>query len=207
MAKAPPQFPPLSHAKVKNALLFGDRLEMLTGLNVPLGARIAEVGILRGDLSEFLIKKFNPTSFVGFDTFQCHNFPMIWGIPSSEFFSGITQIEYCRKRLVPLSDRVVLEEGVSWDLMAKYPPNSFDLIYIDAGHDYDSVLRDARAAIRLLAKGGIIFFNDYIMFDHFAGEYYGIVPVVNEMVENGGWRVAGFAFQQNMFCDIALKRD
>jgi hypothetical protein len=37
-------------------------------------------------------------------------------------------------------------------------------------------------------------------------EDYGIVPVVNKMVVNQGWKVLGFALQKHMFCDIALVR-
>ena len=34
---------------------------------------------------------------------------------------------------------------------------------------------------------------------------YGVVPAVNELVVSEGWQVVGFALQQHMFCDIALR--
>ncbi|MCM2511256.1 hypothetical protein ACVCIC_04940 [Burkholderia glumae] len=44
------------------------------------------------------------------------------------------------------------------------------------------------------------------MYDPFVKAEYGIVPVVNEMVVNQGWKVIGFALQKDMFCDIAIQR-
>jgi hypothetical protein len=44
------------------------------------------------------------------------------------------------------------------------------------------------------------------MADHIQNSPYGVVQVVNELVTSSNWRVIGFALQQHMFCDIALKR-
>jgi hypothetical protein len=38
--------------------------------------------------------------------------------------------------------------------------NTYDIIYIDAGHDWETVLRDYNNSVKVLNKGGIIFFHD-----------------------------------------------
>jgi hypothetical protein len=52
---------------------------------------------------------------------------------------------------------------------------------------------------------GFLVFNDYMLIDHNHANY-GIVPVVNDMVVNQGWRVAGYALDHGLYCDIALQR-
>jgi hypothetical protein len=50
-----------------------------------------------------------------------------------------------------------------------------------------------------------VVFNDYIMWDHVTDSAYGVVPVVNELVVNGGWEVVAFALEHQLFCDIAIR--
>jgi hypothetical protein len=49
-------------------------------------------------------------------------------------------------------------------------------------------------------------FNDYIMYDWFYGDTYGVVRAVNELIINEDWRVCGFALNWGMFCDIAVRK-
>jgi len=44
------------------------------------------------------------------------------------------------------------------------------------------------------------------MTDHILGVAYGVVPVVNKLIVDEGWRIIAFALQKGMFCDIALRR-
>ena len=86
------------------------------------------------------------------------------------------------------------------------PQPYYDIIYLDADHSYSSVLRDATCAIRKLNPDGLLIFNDYVSYDHLAHTPYGIVHVVNDLCVNQGWKITHFAFEQNMFCDVAIRR-
>jgi len=44
------------------------------------------------------------------------------------------------------------------------------------------------------------------MYDPFINSEYGVVQAVNKIVDEGGWKVTGFALEKNMFCDIAIQR-
>lgn len=55
----------------------------------------------------------------------------------------------------------------------------FDLAFIDGAHDYDSVVRDARGAAKLLKRGGLLAFHDY-------GDKNGVTRAVDELVSQGG---------------------
>jgi hypothetical protein len=66
--------------------------------------------------------------------------------------------------------------------------------------------------MRLIASEGVeaqavtLTSSGYIMYDHMQQVVYGVVQVVNQMVVEENWRVVGFALNQNMFCDIAIRR-
>lgn len=64
------------------------------------------------------------------------------------------------RRLHP-SGKVFLIRGVSPDIAARFPNGSLDFIYIDAKHDYSSVLADLLAFWPKLPPGGILAGHDF----------------------------------------------
>jgi hypothetical protein len=199
-------YPTLAREHVSGARLFADRCDLVASLPLPRNPVIAEIGVAKGDFSEFLIKVLQPQKFVAFDTFEMHKAPEAWGTPTNILFEGMTHLEYFRRRFASVADRLVIEVGPSRVTLAEQVKDSFDLIYIDAMHDYEGVKSDAEQSARILRPNGILVFNDYIMFDHRLAVPYGIIPVVNEMVVNQGWVIVGFGLQRDMFCDIAIRR-
>lgn len=206
MSLQPACWPTLSREHVDGARLFANRQEMVAALGVRRGGVIAEVGVGRGDFSEFLVRNLQPAAFVAFDTFTMDGWPHAWGTPTSEYLGGMSHRDCFLDRMRPFEDRLSLEVGPSRETLARQAPARFDLIYIDAQHDYESVLADACLAAAALKPDGFLVFNDYVLFDSFIGEHYGVVQVVNDMVVNQNWKVAGFALEQHMFCDIAIYR-
>lgn len=53
-----------------------------------------------------------------------------------------------------------------------------DMVFIDAAHDYDSVVRDIGTARRLLVPGGLLCGHDY------SGSWPGVMRAVDELVPN-----------------------
>ncbi|MBV9858890.1 MAG: class I SAM-dependent methyltransferase [Alphaproteobacteria bacterium] len=132
--------------------------------------------------------------------------PTIWGTPSPVFFDGLTQLEFFKRRFSSIEVELAVEEGPSHINLAKYPDDHFDLIYVDGDHTYDGVKLDAELSVKKVKRGGLIIFNDYILFCNTQGEAYGVIPVVNELVIRENCQVIGFALQRHMFCDIAIQR-
>jgi hypothetical protein len=165
------------------------------------------LGVALGDFSEFLIDTLRPKTFVAFDVWTMHEWPMHWGQPADVLFQGKTHREWFEDRFHNRGDQVVIECGLSYVQLERYPDAHFDMIYVDAGHDYESVIKDADVAARKIKREGTLIFNDYIFYDHSQHAFYGVVQAVNHMVVNERWRVVGFALQRDMFCDIALQRD
>jgi hypothetical protein len=200
---------PLQQKHVRSAKLYATRVDLINDLVLPQGPSVAEIGVAFGDFSLELLRALRPAKFVGLDLFELHHVPIIWGKPSSETFQGLDHLTYYTRKLESHASGCTLDikRGDSSALLSLYPDASFDLIYIDGAHDYAGVKKDADVSVRKVKPDGYLIFNDYIYFDHLAKHEYGIIPVVNDLCANHGWKVAGFAFQAQMFCDICLKKD
>jgi hypothetical protein len=201
------KYPELEQMDVENAKLFARRDNLLKYFAPELrGGTVAEVGVMYGDFSEVILQAIEPELFVAIDRFNFHNAPVIWGKPSATKFQGMTHREFYEKRFSERGRQVRCEEGDSYEVLSRYPDRTFQMIYVDAGHDYESVRRDADLAKQKIKPDGILIFNDYIRYSHYEDSYYGIIPVVNELVVNQGFEVVGFALQADMYCDIAIRR-
>jgi predicted O-methyltransferase YrrM len=64
--------------------------------------------------------------------------------------------------------------GMSWDGAIHYEDKSLDFVFIDAGHDYDSVMKDIKAWLPKVKVGGIIAGHDFMT------EYSGVIDAVKQ---------------------------
>ncbi|SAL66154.1 hypothetical protein AWB70_06249 [Caballeronia cordobensis] len=189
-----------------DARLFANRYDLVSSMTELRGGVIAEVGVANGEFSNFILRTLEPSKFVAFDTFGMHQYPSCWGIPTEVMFKGMTHLDFYKDRFGAYGDRVVAEQGLSYDTVPRYPDHFFDMMYIDAGHDYEDVARDASIAIRKTKPNGTIVFNDYIMYSHLSNEPYGVIRAVNELLVEHDWQIVGFALHRDMYCDVAVKR-
>lgn len=201
---------PLDASRFPATRFFADRKEMIRGLapRLPARPRVIEVGIGLGDFSQFILEALSPAQFVAIDLFRMHELEWLWGRRTTEIFSGLSHEQFYRKRF---SDQVGRGEmsvlcGTSWDMLASLSGSEFDLIYVDAGHDVESVMKDLEACIGCLAPKGVIVANDYTLYDPYLDVVYGVVQAVNQFVRDRDFIVDGFALEPNMFCDIAISK-
>lgn len=160
----------------------------------------AEVGVLGGDWAEKIIKNVEPSKLVLIDTFCSNDY--------SDFnrFTKKNHEQYIKLKFEASASIMEMQKGLSWECLAKYPNEYFDWIYIDAAHDYDSVKKDLKEAYRTLKKDGLIIMNDYIMYDSFTKEDYGVVQATNEFMIENNFEMLFFALHPNMFCDVVIKK-
>jgi len=97
-------------------------------------------------------------------------------------------------------------KGLSWDTLSTFPDNHFDWVYVDAAHDYESVKKDLEQSYRCLKNDGYIVMNDYIMFDHFTKENYGVVQATNDFMIENDFEMLFFALHPDMFCDVLIRK-
>jgi hypothetical protein len=198
----------LRQEHVDGARLFADRNELIKSLSYLQNPTVAELGVAYGDFSRFVIDHLRPRYFHAYDVFRTHEHPIIWGKPTADIFKGLTHRTFFDKRFekeIAVGQMEVFEGDGATNLNDRND-EFYDIIYIDAGHTYDSVLKDAMVSIRKLKRDGFLIFNDYIIFDYIANMHYGIVHVVNDLCVNQGWKITHFAFQNLMFCDVAIQQ-
>jgi len=183
--------------QLKNCNLVANRYHLLEYF--PKNAVGVEVGVLGGDWSKCLIESTQPKELVLIDTFYSNDYAHV------NRFTKKTHEEYIRNEFKPYNEKVKILKGLSWECLSKFSENYFDWIYIDAAHDYKSVKKDLAQAKRTLKKNGIIIMNDYIMYDHFTNEKYGVVQATNEFMHEHNFEFLFFALHPNMFCDVIMK--
>jgi hypothetical protein len=196
-------YPALKAKHLDNAKLFANRQDLISAMSFLRDGVIAEIGVADGYFSDFLLSELRPRKFVAFDIFTMHEFTNSWA-GRTHMFGNMTQLEHYRAKFADRGPQVVIEIGMSQQNLAKYPDKSFDLIYVDGDHSYAGVKEDANLAKTKIADNGVVVFNDYIVYDYAHGKPYGVVRAVNELLINEDWRVCGFAFSPDMFCDIAV---
>jgi disulfide oxidoreductase YuzD len=200
------EFPALESRHLAGAKLFANREALIASLPLAPGGTIAEIGVAHGDFSEFLLVQLAPRTLVAFDFFNMHEAGTLWGKDTRQLLQGMKHLDFYQHRFRGRGDQVVTEPGVSYLTLAKYPDRTFDMVYVDASHDYPSVKRDAELALDKVKSDGFLVFNDYIMYDHLVGEPYGVVQVVNQILIEQDLRVYGLALERHLFCDIAFRR-
>lgn len=197
---------PLKPEHLNDARLYADRFDMVRKLKIKKGGAVAEIGVFRGDFSEFLIDNLNPAHFFAYDVFDISTETSMWGMPIETFFDGLSRKEFYRRRFQSRSTSVTIVEGYTSETLVGGTDRYFDLIYVDAGHSYDDVSHDAMHALRMIKQDGLIIFNDYTMMDPLYNVPYGVVQAVNEIVTKGVWKVVGLSLNSHMFCDVALRQ-
>ncbi len=156
------------------------RYEMVT--HFPPNAEIAEVGVHRGDFARHILKACDPKRLLLIDLDLSLVDPTVRADP-----------------------RVEARRGLSHEILASLPDESFDWIYIDADHSYAGCKRDAVAAAAKVRRGGYLVFNDFAHLDTGLG-LYGVHRAVVEFALEQGWRFAWFAYEPAALYDVALRR-
>ena len=148
-----------------------DELPALLNARGLLG-RGAEIGVKIGNYSDELLSNWKGAELVSID-------PWLSADPEEYVDrSNVSQQEFdrfyeqTRERLARHGDRSTIWRMTSVEAAAKVPDHSFDFVYIDARHDYESVKEDLEAWCAKVRPGGILAGHDYVDGDLPEGEFY-----------------------------------
>ena len=131
------------------------------------GKAVIELGSYCGRSTVCLARTARGVTAV--DTFDGRGTPM----PGDTLPTFLANIERHR-----VADRVTVCRGEAASLLPSLPP-VFELAFVDAAHDYESVRRDAGLAARVLRPGGLLAFHDYGARDP------GVTAAVDELLAGG----------------------
>jgi Methyltransferase domain len=178
--------------------VMGDRIELIK--NIPAKKIWAEVGVYRGDFSRIVLDLCDPTEYHLIDSwtydFNDHvpfstlteNYSEFVGRGHREAFGddpSATQEENYQHvlSLFGADDRVRIIRKNSFDALAALKDDYFDVIYIDANHQYEFVLRDMMEARHKLKPGGIMMLNDFYEGPGGAEQNFGVLSAATTFVK------------------------
>jgi hypothetical protein len=148
----------------------------------------AEIGVKTGGFSEHLLQGWRCTRLISIDP---------WLSASQEEYddrSNVAQDEFevyyekTRERLARYGSRSEIWRMKSVEAARRVPDGSLDFVYIDARHDYDSVLEDLDAWFSKVKPGGILAGHDYADGDFEQGRF-GVKSAVDEFFGRLGLHV------------------
>jgi hypothetical protein len=198
--------PELHPKHLKNARLLPCRDDILAEL--PQHGIVAELGVAFGRYSRKILDVMQPTRFVAVDSFELGGPRWFRQQDYAATLGGLRHEAYYRKQFATeiAAGTVVLRKGYSDEVMETFPDAYFDMIYIDAAHDYESVAKDLDVSGRKIKPSGHIVLNDYTIIDPLLLQPYGIVQATHEFCVREGWEIVYLAHHPYMFCDVALRR-
>lgn len=140
----------------------------MRGIKNPFGA---EIGVHRGDLSRRLltampdlklcmIDAWSPDTYAGKGDDAAH-------ADKRKLYEDGCEDNYLAALIVAseFPGRAFVQRGFSKHEVEYFLNESFDFIYIDAAHDYESVKADIMAWLPKVKKGGYLCGHDYGVFD------------------------------------------
>lgn len=153
-------------------------LKRVRGIEYPW---VAEVGVYEGEMSRRLLYRMNLHWF-GVDA---------WGTYVSESYEAsndpmatMTPEEWARVKHKAIenvhwaSDRVRLFHGTSEEASKEMPGEQFDVVFLDAAHDYLNVVQDIGHWWDRVAEGGYLGGHDWR-----TDKDFGVIDAVQEFAE------------------------
>ncbi len=182
----------------------------------------AEVGVYRGDFSQKIADTCAPSELYLIDNwkFEIQDHNPFTG--EAEHFSGFSgkihwqhfgddpnatqeqNYQYVQRRFAQTTN-VKIIRGNSAEAIRGLPDCHFDVIYIDANHQYEYVLRDMMEARKKLKPGAIMLLNDFYEGPGGAEQNLGVMGAVNTFVKRYDFHYV--AMSHGSYADVALTDD
>jgi Methyltransferase domain len=124
----------------------------LTGVGV-------EVGVCKAEFLTHLASKWNGSKLYGVDAWRY--FPGLDDLNNGDNNTQLNNLAQAFMSTYSFGSKVVLIRDLSKSAADLFDDESLDFVYLDAGHDYDSVKVDLEAWYPKVKKGGILAGHDY----------------------------------------------
>jgi predicted O-methyltransferase YrrM len=136
------------------------------------GSHFVEVGVWKGMSACYMaVEIINSGKNIKFDCVDTWDFVETSDEIKKEQFNDLFKI--FSENIEPVKNNIGIIRSISWEGAKNYNDESLDFVFIDAGHDYESVIKDLNAWYPKVKKGGVISGHDY----HYN---VGVFPAVND---------------------------
>lgn len=135
----------------------------------PKGARYVELGVFRGEFSNIVLHNAAPSKMILVDPWTVGDNS---SVPGKEYNSDwrkkvayssnadMAHVQSLFKNEIK-SGKVELKRAFSYEVVNSFEPASIDLLYIDACHMYECVVRDMHEYFPKVKPGGYMCGHDY----------------------------------------------
>ena len=130
----------------------GDLTDIFNNLGFTKGA---EVGVEKGNFSEFLCNKMPNATIYCIDVWKRYD--------GDHGYKHQKNYIAARDRLEKCPNAIIIKD-LSVNVYKQFPKNTFDFVYIDSNHDFDYVMEDIIGWSRVVKKGGYICGHDYMKY-------------------------------------------
>lgn len=141
---------------------------------LPKKIKIAELGVFRGEFSEIILSKIQPSEFFLVDIFPSE---MCSGDKDGNniAYDNLEEIYDVLVKKYKTNSEVKVIKSTTTSFLNSIEDEYLDAVYVDADHSYDSVKNDLELSFKKVKNGGIIMGHDYtnLMFP-------GVVKAVDE---------------------------
>jgi len=161
-----------------------DELPTLLNARGLLGVAV-EVGVKQGQYSEHLLTHWQGRHLISVDPWfedAVDAYVDIANVPQAQHEAFLAET---RSRLAPFGARSSIWRMTSADGAARIDDASLDFVYIDARHDFDSVMEDCGLWLPKMRPGGVLAGHDYVDGDFLAGKF-GVKSAVNQFFAERG---------------------
>ncbi len=159
------------------------RIEVLRRFIAPGGVG-AEIGVHKGYFTAHLLRELTPQRLHLVDPWYLLGAEWNWGPPSRSTVDALCSILH-RYTDELTAGRVVLHVGWDLEVLAAMPDASFDWVYLDTDHEYESTRLELEVLQRKVTPSGIIAGDDWRSDpDH---RHHGVFRAVQEVVATTGY--------------------
>jgi hypothetical protein len=195
----------LTDRHLGNLRAFEDRVALIRSF--PTGGCVAEVGVADGRFSAQILQHSGPECLYLVDFWRtgrrAHGyFPGFhkWGAAEEGDYDAVRQ-SFAEEIT---AGRVRLLRGCSWEQLALVPDGCLNWVYLDAAHDFDSVVRDLNAVLPKLRPGGIVAGHDWVRWGRF-GYRCGVVEAVTSFCVTNDFELIGLTFETGYPPSFAIR--
>lgn len=175
----------VKHSKLLNCKVVPSREDILVTL--PQESVCAEIGISSGKFTSSIIKVVNPSELYLVDI-------------------DINCINKCKKKFLE-KDNLKFFHGNSNIILKEFEDNYFDWIFLDTDHTHLTTKVELEQASRIVKDDGMIIVHDYIPYSYLTKKPYGVIPAVNEFVNNSDWEFKYITLEPSMYIAVALTKN
>ena len=182
----------LSDIHVQNCRVFPTRTALVADLE-PEGIGV-EVGVAYGSFTKTLLKEAKPTKLHLVDSWD-----------SERYSPGKLKVE-ARFEDEIRSGQVMVNQGLSVDVMPNFDDRYFDWIYLDTNHSYETTAAELKLAAQKVKPGGLILGHDYCIGNPVAPYVYGVIPAVNEFCVTAAWELTALSVETYGFWTFCIRK-